>query len=454
MKRVQTEATWLRDLQELVSNPLPLDQLKERWFAAIIGDTPSKYAKSPVVWNAAFQAFGLPAFFVPLDVPAERLRDVVGHLKEGERVLGFSVTVPYKNAILPLLDELDPLASRIGAVNTVARGADGQWMGYNTDALGALRTLTEPILPNVPPLISSIENQRILLIGSGGAAQAVACVLWERLGHGELILTNRTLESAERLKERLLKFRLGNLRVVSEDSLEKVLAEVTLVINASTKGQAGIRTLPGNQATCLEPYSALAAAHPAVFQAQESSDPSFGLKWLEASSADIQQNHGRSLELFRKMNSKAACFDLIYAPLETTFLRHARWRNLNTLNGKGMNIAQAADAFFRKVCKGLLEEKGLSSAAHERQLIEAMVRVWDNPEFSGGKLETLAQVEQTKSLVARRDLPAGHSLKREDLVEAPPLRGITARHLEFVIGKRLLYPLKTDDPITFGVLQL
>lgn len=64
------------------------------------------------------------------------------------------------------------------------------------------------------------------------------------------------------------------------------------------------------------------------------------------------------------------------------------------------------------------------------------------------------EVEQTKSLVASGDLPAGHSLRREDLIEKPPLRGITARHLEFVIGKQILYDVKQDEPITFGILGL
>lgn len=369
MKMVQAETTWLRDLQALVSNPLPLDQLKDRWFAAIIGDTPSQYAKSPVIWNAGFKALEIEALFVPLDVAPDRLDQVVEHLRQGEKVLGFSVTVPYKNQILSYLDELEPLAARIGAVNTVLRCAPGRLIGTNTDAVGALRALTQEVLPGVAPLVPTLQNKRVLFIGAGGAAQAVACAMWEQMAGGELTLVNRTAETAQNLLKRLGPIRSEKLRTVDESQMEEIAPQVDLVINASTKGQAGFRN--------LEPYSALAPAHPVVLSALEAKDAALVQeKWFRQSWKDIQENHARSLRFCARLPAPAACFDLVYAPLETVFLRHARWSGHRTANGKGMNIAQALEAFFHKVCRPLLEEKNFYTPAIQQKLVQAMTEVW------------------------------------------------------------------------------
>lgn len=453
--RIQTQRDFLEELQSNVQNKLDLDSLRGRRLAAILGDTPSRYAKSPVLWNAGFKALGLEATFVPLDVLPEKLASVVDLLRQADEVLGFSVTVPYKKAILALLDELDLLARQIGAVNTVARRSDGRLVGYNTDASGALRALTEPILPGVEPLVSSWKGLRILLIGSGGAAQAVACAVWEKQEGGALTLTNRTFDSAQQLAQRLKEIRPGRVQAVEESQMDRVISDVDLVINASTKGQAGIRPLPDGKITCLEPYSALAPAQPAALPASLGESPTrFQQEWFRESADGIHGNFQQSLKTIAHLPASAGCFDLIYTPLETVFLRQARLSGHHSMNGKGMNIAQAAEAFFHKVCKGFLEEKGHRSATHEQQLIEAMLKVWDNPGFSDGKSDPLAQMEQTKSLVARHDLPAGHSLRREDLTEKPPLMGITARHLEFLVGKQILYDIKEGEPITFGILSL
>ena len=130
----------------------------------VIGD-PVMHSLSPQIQNAAFQARRMDAVHLPFLV--QDLRDFVTSL-EAFSVRGFSVTLPHKQAILRYLDECDPLAARIGAVNTVAVRAGGKLHGYDTDYLGVLRSL-EPRI--------SLRGSRVLILGAGGAARAASFAL-------------------------------------------------------------------------------------------------------------------------------------------------------------------------------------------------------------------------------------------------------------------------------------
>ena len=147
----------------------------------IIGD-PVEHSLSPVMHNAAFQALGVNAVYVPMR-PSD-LEVGIG----GLRALGFvgvSVTVPFKVAVMPLLDVIDPVARAIGAVNTLhfQQTPDGQIVchGCNTDWLGANQALGEAVAP---------FGRTILLIGAGGAARAIGFGL--RQAGAKILLTNRT----------------------------------------------------------------------------------------------------------------------------------------------------------------------------------------------------------------------------------------------------------------------
>ena len=101
-------------MQAFLTNAIDWEATRDRKVAAILGESPSKYAKSPTVWNAGFEALGIPAIFLPFDVPEERLEGLVSAMRKENRLLGFSVTVPYKLKIIPLLDRLDPKAKATG----------------------------------------------------------------------------------------------------------------------------------------------------------------------------------------------------------------------------------------------------------------------------------------------------------------------------------------------------
>ena len=362
------QQTWLSELQSLITNPLDQERLQGRRLAGILGDVPSTYAKSPKLWNAAFQALDLPATYVPLDIPQGRLRDVMRALRAGEPFLGGSVTVPYKQAIIPLLDEVDPLAARIGAVNVILRTAEGRLIGYNTDGLGGV----EALQPH-----AELSAARVLLIGAGGAGQALAFFLWDRMVKGELVLANRNAASAGQLAERLRAMRPGRVSAIGEGDVGHHAPQMDIVMNATVKGQAGVRTLADGRWTCLEPYSALASAVPAQLPpAPAGQEPAFLEAWYRASLDDIRRNHDASLSMCAQLPRSALCYDIIYAPLETVFLRHARWSGRRTLNGVAMNIAQAVEAFTRYVCRAWLSELALSTSDGHERVRKAMTEVW------------------------------------------------------------------------------
>jgi 3-dehydroquinate dehydratase/shikimate dehydrogenase len=132
----------------------------------VIGD-PIGHSLSPVLQNAGFQARKMDAVFLPFLV--RDLRDFLGAIKP-LGIAGFSVTIPHKQAILRHLDDFDPMAAAIGAVNTVVVRGDGKLYGYNTDYVGVLRALERRI---------PLRGSRALIFGAGGAARAVAFALAE-----------------------------------------------------------------------------------------------------------------------------------------------------------------------------------------------------------------------------------------------------------------------------------
>jgi shikimate dehydrogenase len=133
---------------------------------ALLG-LPARHSMGPAIHNAAFEHLGLPYVYVAHDVTPESLPAAMA----GARALGYrglSVTMPHKVAALALVDEVDPVARAIGCINTVAFG-DGRLVGYNFDGQGALRALTRSGV--------TTEGRRVLVLGSGGAARAVAMTI-------------------------------------------------------------------------------------------------------------------------------------------------------------------------------------------------------------------------------------------------------------------------------------
>lgn len=367
----------LVNLQTHLANPLDSAATDAHRLAGIIGDRPSQYAKSPSLWNAVFRRLKLDAAFAPFDVDEPKLASVVAALRGMDRVLGFSVTVPYKVKIIPLLDALDEKARQIGAVNTVVRSDEGRLVGYNTDGSGFLTSLTGNDLPGQAPLLPSVEGAQAMLIGAGGAARAVAFYLAEAIGaDGQLTIANRSADAAERLAADVGRA-YGNARAIAEDEIPLIARSVSLLVNCSTKGQSGLRRVASDRVTLLEPYSALASAQPASLVDRPSeSREDVARAIFEASLDDITRNNDLSAHTAVAIPRTTVGYDLVYDPRDTVFCRHLRWSGHRVANGKGMNIAQAADALFEKVCRGYLGGRGLLTADGYRQVVGIMSEVW------------------------------------------------------------------------------
>jgi shikimate dehydrogenase len=174
---------------------------------------PVTHSLSPAMHNAAFRELGLNAVYVAFEV--SDLAQAVAGLR-GLQVPGVSVTIPLKEEIIPLLDELDPQAARIGAVNTVVNRG-GLLTGHNTDWLGALMALEER---------TRIAGQRFLILGAGGAAKAIAFAIQEK--GGQVAITDLDLAKALALSRKIW------VEVVAPDHLEEYPAEV--LINATPVG--------------------------------------------------------------------------------------------------------------------------------------------------------------------------------------------------------------------------
>ena len=162
---------------------------------AIIG-FPLDHSQSPAIHNAAFKTFNMNAVYRTLRIEPQHFVKTIEMLKK-EKWGGFNVTIPFKQRILPYLDSIDPLAEKIGAVNTIRVDEQGRWAGFNTDYIGFLKPLQ--------PLVASISS--CLIIGAGGAARAVAFGILDRLNPETLTILNRTRSNAENLINDLRKYK-------------------------------------------------------------------------------------------------------------------------------------------------------------------------------------------------------------------------------------------------------
>jgi shikimate dehydrogenase len=162
------------------------------WFA-VIGD-PIAQSKSPEMHNAWYEQENVDATYIPVHVKPENLQQAV----ESFKLLGASgwnVTIPHKQTIIPFLDELDELAKKMGAVNTVVRTVEGKLKGYNTDGPGFVKSLEEAIGTD-----KRIEP--VLLIGAGGAARGIAFAL-QMAGYKNITIANRTIEKAQQIVDEM-----------------------------------------------------------------------------------------------------------------------------------------------------------------------------------------------------------------------------------------------------------
>ena len=179
----------------------------------LIGD-PVEHSLSPLIHNVGYQALGIKYFYVPF-----RVKDIKQAI-ESVRVLGIrgvSITIPHKTKAMKFVDKVDPLAKEIGAINTIVND-EGVLTGYNTDGDGAIKALEE---------ITRLSGKKAVLVGSGGAASAIAVGL--KANEVKLVVLNRTEDKAKELANKVKAEDAGSLDKLWEISSADILINATSV---------------------------------------------------------------------------------------------------------------------------------------------------------------------------------------------------------------------------------
>jgi shikimate dehydrogenase len=248
---------------------------------------PVSHSLSPVMHNAAIAAMQLDYVYVPLPIPVEDLGAAIAGLRAIKSLHGFNLTIPHKIEVMPLLDEILPIAKSVGAVNTVKR-IDDRLVGTNTDVAGFLEPLKK--------IEVNWSETPALILGCGGAAKAVLAACLE-LGCPMIHVVGRDPKKLKKFHGNMTsQLRDYNLRVHPWASLPHLLEIAGLVINATPIGMG--------------------------------SDPHTPI------------NHGEMLLL----PNQAIAYDLIYTPRPTRFLQLATARGLRAIDGLEMLIHQGAIA--------------------------------------------------------------------------------------------------------------
>ena len=249
--------------------------------AGVIG-WPIVQSRSPVLHGHWLKQYGIHGAYLPMPVQPERLADAI----RGLRALGFSgcnVTIPHKPGVAGLMDRVDPVAARIGAVNTIVVQDDGTLSGFNTDAYGFLASLRDVRGD------WRADAGPVMVLGAGGAARAIAVALLDD-GAKEIRLCNRTRERADTLAD------IDRKRIAVHNWAEReaTLDGAALLVNTTSQGMTGYPPL------------------------------------------DIRLD---------ALPAGALVCDIVYNPLETPLLAAARARGLTAIDGLGMLLHQAVPAF-------------------------------------------------------------------------------------------------------------
>ncbi|MCC7197358.1 shikimate dehydrogenase [Candidatus Peregrinibacteria bacterium] len=178
---------------------------------------PIAHSLSPVLFRRAFLELGIDAEMERYDIPPEKLKSFIERVRE-EKFRGLSVTIPLKDDVMQYLDEIDPVAAEIGAVNTVVND-DGTLKGFNTDWIGATKAVEA---------LTSFKGKTVVILGAGGAAAAL--VYAARKAGGAVIILNRTIEKAREMADH---FHCG---YESLDNLMKYPADI--LINTTSVGMS------------------------------------------------------------------------------------------------------------------------------------------------------------------------------------------------------------------------
>ena len=253
--------------------------------AAVVAN-PIKHSISPFIHNSAFEATNTNGVYLAWEVDATELAETVANIRRYQ-MYGINLSMPYKEQVIPYLDQLSEEACLIGAVNTVVN-REGTLIGYNTDGKGFFKSLPS----------FKISGKRMVLLGAGGAAKAIlAQAILDGVSQISVFVRSSSMEKTRPYLEKIQNatgFRVDLFALEDVQDLQDSITQADLLVNATSVGMDG------------------------------SSQP---------------------IPTSIVLPEKLLVADVIYQPFETPFLKWARNQGNQSINGLGMLLYQAAEAF-------------------------------------------------------------------------------------------------------------
>ena len=253
--------------------------------AAVVAN-PIKHSISPFIHNSAFEATNTNGVYLAWEVDATELAETVANIRRYQ-MYGINLSMPYKEQVIPYLDQLSAEACLIGAVNTVVN-REGTLIGYNTDGKGFFKSLPS----------FKISRKRLVLLGAGGAAKAIlAQAILDGVSQISVFVRSSSMEKTRPYLEKIQNatgFRVDLFALEDVQDLQDSITQADLLVNATSVGMDG------------------------------SSQP---------------------IPTSIVLPEKLMVADVIYQPFETPFLKWARNQGNQSINGLGMLLYQAAEAF-------------------------------------------------------------------------------------------------------------
>ena len=253
--------------------------------AAVVAN-PIKHSISPFIHNSAFEATNTNGVYLAWEVDATELAETVANIRRYQ-MFGINLSMPYKEQVIPYLDQLSEEACLIGAVNTVVN-REGTLIGYNTDGKGFFKSLPS----------FKISKKRLVLLGAGGAAKAIlAQAILDGVSQISVFVRSSSMEKTRPYLEKIQNatgFRVDLLALEDIQELQDSITQADLLVNATSVGMDG------------------------------SSQP---------------------IPTSIILPEKLLVADVIYQPFETPFLKWTRNQGNQSINGLGMLLYQAAEAF-------------------------------------------------------------------------------------------------------------
>ena len=255
-------------------------------FIALIGN-PINHSLSPIMQNAAFQYLGLDLIYIAIPCKDEDLKLVINSL-EKINCKGLNITIPYKQKVFDLCDEVSPVAKTLKAINTLKKNSDQKWSGTNTDVEGFIYPLKD----------LNLRKKEAIVLGSGGAARSVIQGLIN-LNFSKITIISRNEKSLYELMKNFANQSQIKGLLNSDGEINNLLEETDLIVNTTP---VGMKTKSNSKKNVL-PYGE---------------------------------------KFWKPLNSKTIVYDLIYNPAPTPLLKYCDKKGCRTIDGTQMLIAQGA----------------------------------------------------------------------------------------------------------------